>query len=564
VSGFGAASEGTANGVAKGGSGPVEHLRDAVTHAAASVRGGEREVPRATLERPPRPEFGDYSTNAAMILAPALNASPREIAERLGDELRGSMGGQLARVEVAGPGFLNVFLSDRWFCAAVERLRDEEDRLGRNVVSGDERERALVEFVSANPTGPLTAAGGRHAAFGDSLCRVLAFAGHEVEREFYLNDQGTQVELFGRSIAAAMSGQPPPEEGYRGQYIAELAKKISAEGVDPSGLDGVTRRGLELMMEQVRSTLQRFRVHFDRFFSERELVEQGRVEQTLDDLERGGHVYSSEGATWLRTTAFGDGKDRVLRRSSGELTYFAHDIGYHEDKRTRSFDRLINVLGADHHGYVDRIRAAYAALGGDPERVEVIIMQLVHVVERGERAQMSKRKGEFVTLDDLIDDIGVDATRFFMLQRSHDTALDLDLDLAREQSQENPVYYVQYAHARIASILRNAGSDRLEAAKGADLTATELRLEPAERALVKRLLELPDEVHEAALRRAPHRLTAYGHDVAADFHAFYRDCRVVGAEPRQLEDLRLCLSLACQRVIARTLDLLGVQAPERM
>jgi arginyl-tRNA synthetase len=560
----GAAANGAAD-AALAGSGPVERLRDALTVAAASVRGGgDRDVPRATLERPPRPEFGDYSTNAAMMLAPALNASPREVAERLGEELRGHIGPQLDRVEVAGPGFLNLFLSDRWFCSALERIREEGDRFGSGVVPSEERERMLVEFVSANPTGPLTAAGGRGAAFGDSLCRVLAFAGHEVEREFYVNDHGTQVRLFGESIAAAMTDDPAPEGGYRGEYIRELAEQIKAQGLEPSDLDAVTRRGVELMLEQVRSTLERYRVNLDGFFSERELVERSQVDQALELLERDGYVYRSEGAIWFRTTAFGDDKDRVLRRSSGELTYFATDIAYHEDKRRRGFERLIDVIGADHHGYVARIKAAFVALGGDGERLEPIIMQLVHVVERGERARMSKRKGEFVTLDDLIDDIGADAARFFMLQRSHDTALDLDLDLAREQSQENPVYYVQYAHARIASILRNAGPERLEEAKRADLMAADLTLEPAERALVKRILELPEEVREAGARRAPHRLTTYGHEVAADFHAFYRDCRVVGAEPRELENLRLCLCLACQQVIARTLDLLGVEAPERM
>jgi arginyl-tRNA synthetase len=281
-------------------------------------------------------------------------------------------------------------------------------------------------------------------------------------------------------------------------------------------------------------------------------------------LERGGHVYSHEGATWFRTSNLGDDKDRVLRRSSGELTYFATDIAYHEDKLKRGYDRLINVLGADHHGYVSRIKAAIEALGGDPDRLEVSIMQLVHVVERGERAQMSKRRGEFVTLDELIDDIGVDAARFFMLQRSNDTAFDLDLDLAREQSQENPVYYVQYAHARIASILANAGTERLERASAAELAAMSAPLEPAERALIKRLLELPGEVEEAAARRAPHRLTAYAHEVASDFHAFYRDCRVVGAEPAEREDFRLAICLATKAVIARSLGLLGVEAPERM
>jgi arginyl-tRNA synthetase len=544
-------------------SGPVERLRDAVSGAAASVRGGDGEVPRATLERPPRPEFGDYSSNAAMMLAPVLESAPRDIAGRIGEELRESMGAQLARFEVAGPGFLNVFLSDAWFSAALEAIREEGERFGEGAIPADQRERILVEFVSANPTGPLHAAGGRHAALGDSLCRVLAFGGHEVEREFYINDFGTQVELFGRSIAAAMTGAEAPEGGYKGAYMAALADELRREGLDPSDLDAVTERGVALVLEQVRATLERFRVRFDRFFSERELL-RGGVAQALESLERGGHVYSSEGATWLRTTPFGDDKDRVLRRASGELTYFATDIAYHEHKRGRGYDRLINILGADHHGYVGRIKAAFSALGGDPQRFEVAIVQLVHIVERGERMQMSKRKGEFVTLDDLMDDIGVDAARFFMLQRSHDTPLDLDLDLAREQSQDNPVYYVQYAHARIASILRNAGEERIAEAKRAELATAGLALEPAERTLIKRLLELPDEVREMIARRAPHRLTTYGHEVAADFHAFYRDCRVVGAEPRALEDLRLCLCLATRQVIARSLDLLGVEAPERM
>jgi arginyl-tRNA synthetase len=548
-------------GAAALGSAPVARLRDAVKEAAAALRGGDREAPAATLERPPRAEFGDYSTNAGMMLAPSLQASPREIAERLGEELMRSLGAELSRVEVAGPGFLNLFLSDKWFSSALERLRDEGDRFGADVVSAEERERILVEFVSANPTGPVHVGGGRGAAFGDSLCRVLAFAGHDVEREFYVNDHGSQIELFGRSIAAVMTGAEVPEGGYRGDYVKELAKQISAEGVDPGDVDAVARRGIELVLEQLAATLQRFRVRFDRFFSERSLVEQGRVARILELLEQEGHAYSSEGALWLRTTQFGDDKDRVLRRSSGELTYFASDIAYHDEKRSRGLDRLINILGADHHGYVERIKAAFAALGGAREQLEVVIMQLVQVVERGERAQMSKRKGEFITLDDLIDDIGTDAARFFMLQRSHDTALDLDLELAREQSQENPVYYVQYAHARIASILRSAGDQRLEEARAAHLTAAELTLEPAERALLKRLLELPDEVREVAARRAPHRLTTYAHEVAADFHAFYRDCRVLGAEPRRLEDLRLCLCLACRGVIARTLDLLGVEAP---
>jgi arginyl-tRNA synthetase len=546
------------------GSAPVDGLRKALLDAAAALRGGNGDVPSPTLERPPRAEFGDYSSNVAMLLAPALRSAPREIAERVGGELRTSMGPVLERVEVAGPGFLNIFLTVGWFCAAVQAIRDEGERFGSGVVASDQRERILVEFVSANPTGPITVASGRHAAFGDSLARTLAFAGHEVEREYYVNDFGTQVELFGRSIAAAMTGDELPEGGYQGDYIRDLAQQVQHEGLDPADTRAISRRGVELIVDQVRATLERFRVAFDRWFSEHELQDQGKVETVIEQLKRSGHVYESEGATWLRTTVLGDDKDRVLRRSSGDLTYFGTDIAYHENKLGRGLDRLINVLGADHHGYVARIKAAYEALGGDRDRIEVIIMQLVHVVERGERAQMSKRRGEFVTLDELIDDIGVDAARHFMLQRSSDTALDVDLDLARAQSQENPVYYVQYAHARIVSILRKAGRELVEQAQRADFTGLGAKLEPAERALVKRLLEFPEEVREAADRRAPHRLATYAHEVASDFHAFYRDCRVVGAEPAELEQLRVSTCVATRDVIARALSLLGVAAPEQM
>jgi arginyl-tRNA synthetase len=552
-------SERSTNGA---GGGPIKQLRDVVAEAAASVRGSAGEAPAASLERPPRAEFGDYSTNVALLLAPALKAPPRQIAEAVGASLSAGLGDVVERVEVAGPGFLNVFLADSWFRHALAQVRDAGERFGAGAVPPELRERVLVEFVSANPTGPITVASGRHAAYGDSLARILDFCGHEIEREFYVNDYGTQIELFAKSIAARMRGEEPPEGGYQGEYVAELASELEAEGLGPDDLDALARRGVELMIDRVRATLERFRVRFDRFFFERTVHDQDHLQKAIDALGS-EHLYQSEGATWLRTTTFGDDKDRVLRRSSGEPTYFAADIAYHAEKRARGYDRLINVLGADHHGYVARMKAAFAALG-EPDRIELVIMQLVNIVERGERAQMSKRKGEFVTLDELVDDIGVDAARFFLLQRSHDTTLDLDLDLARERSQENPVYYVQYAHARIASILRNAGDERVRAAERVDLAAGTAPLEPAERALVKRLLELPEEAFEAGDRRAPHRLTAYAHDLASDFHAFYRDCRVVGAEPAELEDFRLCLCASTKSVIACVLELLGVEALEQM
>jgi arginyl-tRNA synthetase len=543
---------------------PVAELRSAVEAAADSLRDGApaESKSRPTLERPPKPEFGDYSTNAAMLLAPALGEQPRGTAEKLAAELDRSLESSLERVEVAGPGFLNLFLSDDWYRGAAAQLAAQGDDLGRPMGAERATERFNVEFVSANPTGPVTAASGRHAAYGDAVSRLLEFTGHPVTREYYVNDRGGQIESFAASIAARMKGEDVPEDGYAGEYVAELAKQLQEEKLGPDDLDALARRGVAQMLAAIEETLRRYNVAYDTWSSERALHESGAVERALEQARESGHVYESEGATWLRTTEFGDDKDRVLIRSDGDSTYFLSDIAYHRDKLERGSDRLINVLGADHHGYPPRLRAGLAVLGCDPDVLETPIMQLVHVVEGGERAQMSKRRGEFVTLDELIDDIGADAARFFMLQRSHDTTVDLDLELARKTSNENPVYYVQYAHARIASILRKAGQDAESRAVEADFAA--LPAEPSERVLIKRLCELPDEVAEAAERRAPHRLCAYGTEVARDFHAFYRDCQVVGAEGEGVEQARLGLCLLTMRTIARTLGLLGVSAPERM
>ncbi len=538
----------------------ITELRDAVGLATRTLRDGEPSGPRPSLDRPPKPELGDYSSNAAMLLAAPLGENPRDVAGRLGAELERQLGGEsgsVDRVEVAGPGFVNLFLADAWYRRAMERLAASES-LGPAPTESPER--ILVEFVSANPTGPLHVGGGRHAAYGDALVRLLEAAGHEVEREFYVNDAGGQVERFALSIAARMSGAEPPEDGYSGEYVTELAREIAAEGIDPADAEAVGARGVELVLDRVRATLDRFGVRFDTWFSERDLYRRGEVEEALAELEKRGHSYRSDGALWLRTTEFGDDKDRVLIRANEEPTYLAADVAYHWDKLERGFGRLIDVLGADHHGYVPRMRAAIAALGGDPEAFEALIMRLVHIVEEGERAQMSKRSGDFVSLDELLDDIGVDAARWFMLWRSHDTTVDLDLDLARRESSDNPVYYVQYAHARIASILRKA-EDAVPAA-GAPTPGTPL--EPTEKALVKRLLEFPDEVREAAARRAPHRICAYSTAVAADFHAFYRDCQVVGAEGEGVEASRLALCLLTKRTIAAALGLLGISAPEQM
>jgi arginyl-tRNA synthetase len=523
---------------------PVAELRGAIGEAAEG----------ATLERPPRPDFGDYSTNAAMLLAPSLGEPPREIAARLGDELGSRLGDSVEKVEIAGPGFLNLFMAERWYLEALAALLEAGGDYGHGAAG----ERVLVEFVSANPTGPLTVASARHAAYGDSLARILEMAGNEVQREYYVNDAGSQVRKFGESIRARARGEEPDE--YKGDYVARIAERIpdAADG-DP---DELAVRGVELMLEDVRATLARFRVRMDVFFSELALHESGDIDRVLGELP---DTYESEGAQWLRTTTDGDDKDRVLRRSNGELTYFATDIAHHAQKVAWGFDHSINVLGSDHHGYIKRIKSAWRKLGGDPDAYEVVIMQFVNLLEGGERAQMSKRAGAIVTLDQLVDDIGVDAARWYLASRGPDTRIDLDLELARSQSQDNPVYYVQYAHARIASILRKAGEERVEQALAADLRASDERFHPSARTLVKRLLEFPDEVREAAARRAPHRITTYAHETAQDFSAFYRDCRVVGAaEEGGDEDVRLVVCVLTKRVLARSLDLLGVDAPEEM
>jgi arginyl-tRNA synthetase len=533
------------------------------------ARRGELEPDAITLERPPRPDFGDYSTNAALLLAPALATAPRELAERLGAELKARMEEGLERFEVAGPGFLNLFVSDAWLSGALAGSLRAGDRIGGD--GAPTRERILVEFVSANPTGPMHVGHARNAAYGDSLARLLAFYGHDVEREFYINDAGSQIAKLGESIAALARGEEVPADGYHGEYVQALAAELpGAQTMDAARLG---RAAVEVMVARMQASLHAFAVEgFDHWQYESEL-HAGRpsaVEHALQTLERHGHAYRRDGALWLSTTDYGDDKDRVLVRSSGEHTYFASDIAYHLDKRERGFERQIDVWGADHHGYTARMKAAYAALGGDPGQLELLIMQLVHLVRRGERAQMSKRAGEFVTLDQLLQEIGADAARWFLLSRSHDTTIDLDLDLAREQSSENPVYYVQYAHARIASVLAKAGPARVQAAieEGGQPAPQGgwdgYRLHASERTLIKKLLAFPGEIAQAAERRAPHRVAAYAHELAQDFTAFYRDCRVVGAEPEHVESLRLALSVVAQRALARSLELLGVSAPAAM
>jgi arginyl-tRNA synthetase len=532
---------------------PYESLHDTVRAGATAL--GAQDVASVKLEVPPRPDLGDYSTNAALVLAQRLGLAPREVADRLAAELAQRLGAALERTEVAGPGFVNLHLRDSWYVDALAALLAQGERFGSAVLA--EPVSINVEFVSANPTGPLHIGHARYAAYGDSLSRILAFRGYDVTREFYINDYGSQVVKLGESVRARALGEPVPADGYQGDYVATLVPAERARVLD---IEQLAWEACEACLAQIRESLARFGVHFDVWFSERSLHTDGKVDRVLEELARRGETFTQDGALWLRTSAYGDDKDRVLVRSGGDHTYFTSDIAYLEDKLERGFERILFVWGADHHGYVARIKAVAAALGGDVDAVEIVIGQFVHLIGVEGRTAMSKREGEYVTLDELVGEIGVDAARFFLLARSHDTTVDLDLDLAVSESAENPVYYVQYA--RIASILDRAGEDRVAAAC-AELAPVE-PLHPSERALLQRLLAFPAELAEATERRAPHRVASYALELAQEFTAFYRDCHVLGVEPEATESLRLALSFAAREVIARSLWLLGVSAPSRM
>ena len=505
---------------------PVSRLAQALTDIAG--------VP-VELERPSDAEHGDYATNVALRLAPTRGRPPREVADEIAAEALAR--GLVAAAETAGPGFVNLRVTDQWLGDAVSEIVGAGDAFGSQ--SADGPERIQVEMVSANPTGPLTVASARNAAYGDAVARLLAFAGHAVEREYYYNDAGAQMESFHSSVEAVRRGEEPPEDGYQGDYIAELAKLPG----DP----------VPAMLEQIEATLERFRIHFDTW--ERQSAVEVEIPEAVALLD----TFEEEGALWARTSAHGDDKDRVLIRSDGAPGYFAADAAYIRRKYARGFDRLIYVLGADHHGYVGRLQALAEMLGHPRESLEVLIYQLVSLIEAGEAKKMSKRRGDVVFVDDLMDTIGVDAARWFLVSRGHDQAIELDVDLAKQRTQKNPVYYVQYAHARIAGILRNAGDQGLVAQSyKADLAGA---LSAEERELVKRLLEFPALAAESAERRAPHAIPNYAIRVADDFHRFYHHHRVLGTET---EGFRLSLCAAVQGIVARCLDLIGVEAPERM
>jgi arginyl-tRNA synthetase len=486
------------------------------------------------LDRPKDPSHGDYATNVALQTARTAGRAPREVAEELTAKVVALP--EVERAEVAGPGFLNLWVSDAFLGEALAEI--EEGYGGRSAATP---QRIQVEMVSANPTGPITVASARNGALGDSVARLLEFAGHQVEREYYYNDAGAQMERFRRSVDAVRGGEEPPEEGYHGAYIAQLA----AEPGDP----------VPRTLERIEATMERFRIHFDSW------VKQSDLERDLDPILAGLPTYEQDGAVFVRSTEFGDDKDRVLVRSAekgGLPTYEAADVAYLRDKLDRGYDRAIYVLGADHHGVAGWYEVVARMLGYDPARVEVLLYQLVHLTRGGEQTKMSKRRGDIVFLDDLIDEAGVDFARWFLVDRGHDQTIDIDVDLAAERSRKNPVYYVQYVHARTSGIFR-------EAPEGAARDPMpRLALAPEERELVKRLAEFPGVVREATDRRGPHAIPVYAIRLADDFHRFYHEHVVLTSKGGEHESFRLALVAATRDVIARCLELVGVEAPERM
>ncbi|MGY1739960.1 MULTISPECIES: arginine--tRNA ligase [unclassified Blastococcus] len=550
-----------------------EQLRDLVrTAVGAAVERGTLAVAvpdDLVVERPKNPEHGDYATNVALRLAKPAGRPPREVAEALAAELRALSG--IDRVDVAGPGFLNITLAQ----GALGRIAVDAVTAGAAYGRTDALAgvRLDLEFVSANPTGPVHIGGSRWAAVGDAIGRLLEASGADVTREYYINDAGAQIDRFARSLQAAATGQPVPEDGYGGTYIADIAAQVVAVEPDVTARDEAEQvrvfrdRGVALMVDEIRRSMEDFGVAFDVWFSEKSLYDSGAVEKAIGRLRDQGHVYESEGAVWLRTTTFGDDKDRVLVKADGETTYFASDCAYYLDKRARGFDRVVIMLGADHSGYVGRYKALVAATGDDPdEHLEILIGQLVNLLRGGEPVRMSKRAGTIVLLSDLVDAIGVDAARYALARASVDQMIDIDVDLWSRQTNDNPVFYVQYAHARISSVLRNAADLGLALGEAADVDAALLTHE-RENDLLRALGEFPRIVASAAELRAPHRVARYLEELAGTYHRFYDSCRVLprgDEEATPLTTARLWLCAATAVVLRNGLGVLGVSAPERM
>jgi arginyl-tRNA synthetase len=543
-------------------------VREAV--AAADLGLEPEDLPDPEILAPKQKEHGDFATNVALALAKRAGRPPREVAAAILEAL--PVGGDLIeRAEIAGPGFLNLFVRDDWLHDALREVVSRGADYGRSPADG---RRVQVEFISANPTGPLTLGHARNAVIGDALARLLAFTGWTVEREYYFNDAGGQMDRFGRSVEArylqaAGREAEVPEDGYHGAYIGDLAADIVAdEGPGLADLPPDERfvrlraEGARRVLGWIRASLERFGVAFDVFFSEQLLQDRGEIQAAVERLRERGHTYEADGALWFRATAFGDDKDRVVIRSDGSHTYLGADIAYIVDKYGRGFDRLVYVLGADHHGTVARLKGAAEALGFDPERMEILIYQWVSFLRGGEPVAMSKRAGTFIALDELIDEVGADAARFTLLTHSSDSTMSFDIEAVQRQTMDNPVYYVQYAHARLASILAKAQREGVPQ-KPVGETDLSLLAHEAELDLLRAIAELPQQIATAAELRAPHRLSHAAQELAARIHRFYTECRVV-SDDAALTRARLWLAAGAKESVSILLDLMGVSAPESM
>ncbi|WP_102273579.1 arginine--tRNA ligase [Cytobacillus massiliigabonensis] len=544
-----------------------QEIKDAVLKANLAA---EDQIPAVILEVPKDKSHGDYSTNMAMQLARVAKKAPRQIAESLIENFDSSKA-SIKKIEIAGPGFINFHMDNSYLTNLIPAILEAGDRYGETDIGG--KQKVQVEFVSANPTGDLHLGHARGAAVGDSLCNILAKAGYDVSREYYINDAGNQINNLAWSVEARYfqalgMEKEMPADGYHGEDIIGIGKKLAEEFGDKyvhvdekERFDFFRAYGLKVEMAKLKTDLEEFRVPFDVWYSETSLYNNGKIDAALTALKDNGHIYEEDGATWFRSTTFGDDKDRVLIKNDGSYTYLTPDIAYHRDKLERGFEQLINIWGADHHGYIPRMKAAIEALGYRREALEVEIIQLVHLYKNGEKMKMSKRTGKAVTMRDLVEEVGLDATRYFFAMRSADTHMDFDLDLAVSQSNENPVYYAQYAHARISSILRQGEEQGMTVGSDADfsLVSSEKEMD-----VLKKLGEFPQAVGEAAVKRLPHRITNYIFELASTFHSFYNAEKVLDADHPERTKARLALIKAVQTSLKNALALIGVSAPEKM
>ena len=544
-----------------------EEIKQAILKAGLAE---EAQIPAVVLETPKEKAHGDYSTNMAMQLARVAKKAPRQIAEQLIENFDKSRA-SIEKIEIAGPGFINFYMDNSYLTDLIPAILEAGDNYGESTVGNGQK--IQVEFVSANPTGDLHLGHARGAAVGDSLCNVLSKAGYDVSREYYINDAGNQINNLALSVEARYFqalglDKPMPEDGYHGADIIGIGKTLAEEFgdkyvnvSDQERFDAFREYGLKYEMEKLKQDLENFRVKFDVWYSETSLYQNGKIDVALDALRSNGHIYEEDGATWFRSSELGDDKDRVLIKQDGSYTYLLPDIAYHKDKLERGFEKLINIWGADHHGYIPRMKAAIEALGYEREALEVEIIQLVHLYKNGEKMKMSKRTGKAVTMRDLIDEVGLDAVRYFFAMRSADTHMDFDLDLAVSQSNENPVFYAQYAHARINSILRSAAEQGLIFDIEADFKHIQSEKEID---LLKKLGEFPLAVSEAAQKRMPHRISNYIFELASVFHSFYNAEKVLDLDNKERTVARLSLIKTAQITLKNALEIIGVSAPEKM